>query len=83
MPRFLGLGIAILTLAFDWWGVLWKGRRFRKQDLESQRIQLEQWERSFLGPCRDLIEFYALLVRFIYYSQPEPLAALGASEESH
>ena len=80
MPRFLGVGIVCLTLAFDWWGVLRKGKRFRNQDTESQRAQLIQWENSFLGPCRDLVEFYALLARFIYYSQPEPLAALGALE---
>ncbi len=68
MPRHLSLPIIFLTLCFDWAGILRGGRIFRCQSAVSQRAQIEDWKKSFLSPCRELIRFHEKMSGFIYYS---------------
>jgi hypothetical protein len=70
MPDYLRLPLCLLTLVFDWSGLL-RGARFHRQDDAGRIRQLERWRQSRLAPCRDLIRFYESLVTLYWYSLTE------------
>lgn len=84
MPRYLGLGMMMLVVLFDWYGLFFGLRRFRALSLDRATRQLEHWRRLPVGPCRQFVEFYEKMGTFIYYSQLEArsprLAATGTGE---
>lgn len=68
MPRFMGIGIAALTIAFDADGLRFGGRRFRSNAEVQQRAQVAAW-RSSAGPLRpDFMDFYGKMGVFVYWS---------------
>ncbi|MEQ9379368.1 MAG: hypothetical protein RJP95_00780 [Pirellulales bacterium] len=69
MPGFLRLPMVVLTFAFDYWGVLRRGRRFSRQSFENRHRQIASWRGSRVGPCRDFVEFYESLTVFGWYSE--------------
>ncbi len=71
MPRYMGLGIQLLTHVFDWWGLLHGGRRFRSLSREQQQRQVSLWRRAPLGLMRDTIEFYEKMGTFVFWSYQE------------
>jgi hypothetical protein len=64
MPDYLRLPMRLLTVGFDWWGLVPLGRRFHRAPPDLRRRQVEAWRRSRLGLCRDLIRFYESLAVF-------------------
>ncbi len=71
MPRYMGLGIVVLTWVFEWWGLLHGGRRFRHLGAARQERQLRLWRRAPLGLMRDLVEFYEKMGTFVFWSYRE------------
>ncbi len=71
MPRYMGIAIVILTWAFDFWGILHGGRRFRALGDRRRLRQLAAWRRAPLGPMRDLVEFYEKMGTFVFWSYRE------------
>jgi hypothetical protein len=67
MPDYLRLAFRILTLLFDAWPVLTKGRTFHQLDAPSRLHQLNNWNSSRLSFCAGLIAFYRSLTTFSYY----------------
>ncbi|MBL8012246.1 MAG: hypothetical protein JNN05_00215 [Candidatus Omnitrophica bacterium] len=76
MPAFLRLPMIILTMAFDVCGLLFGGKMFRYLSYEKQRQQFLVWQKSSIGPCRDLIMFYQKMGIFIYFSFAEQAGAV-------
>jgi len=76
MPRYLGIPMLFLTILFDWYGGINSGKRFQNQTYLQKNSQVNQWERSPVGFCRDFIQFYVRLTLFIYYSQPQAINSL-------
>jgi len=68
MPQFLALPMIILTLLFDWCGILSAKKRFRNQSTNKRNKQYHQWRNSKLAICRDFILFFDRLSLFIYFS---------------
>ena len=68
MPRFMRFGMYVLLVVFDLYGVLRSGRRFRSQSVEQKRKRIEEWSRSPLGPCRDMVEFFRKMGTFVCWS---------------
>lgn len=68
MPDFLKLPIVILTLAFDGWGLLQGGKLFHLLPPPTRWRQIQIWQNSPIGLCRDLIRFYESLTIFGWYS---------------
>jgi len=68
MPRFMALGMAVLLWAFDWYGLLRAGRRFRAQGLAARQRRVQEWARSPVGPMRDFIEFFRRMGTFVWFS---------------
>ena len=71
MPQFMGAGMVGLTAAFDLYGLLRTGRRFRKQRPEQRRAQLAQWKHGPVGLGRSFVDFYEKMGIFVYYSRME------------
>jgi hypothetical protein len=68
MPRHLSLAMSLLTILFDWYGVIRRGARFVSQSSESQQRQIQQWRNSRITILREFVQFYEKLLAFIYYS---------------
>jgi hypothetical protein len=68
MPRFMALGMAVLIWAFDWYGLVRSGRRFRGQGLEARRARVAEWAGSPIGPMRDFVEFFRRMGTFVWFS---------------
>src|ERR1700751_5866960 len=68
MPRFLAWPLRLATIAFATWGLL-SGGFFHQLVRERRRLQLESWQTSSIGPCRDLIRFYRSLAILALYSR--------------
>lgn len=71
MPRFMGLGIAALTLAFDADGVRFGGGRFRDNPAEARLAQARAWRDSALPFLPDFMDFYGKMGVFVYWSHHE------------
>ena len=71
MPRFMGLGIAALTVAFDADGVRFGGRRFRDNALDARKAQAQAWRDSALPMLPDFMDFYGKMGVFVYWSHSE------------
>ena len=46
MPRYMGLGLTVLTVAFDWTAVLTGGKRFRSLDRPRRQAWVNRWRRA-------------------------------------
>ena len=68
MPDFLQFPIMVLTLVFDLWGIVRRGSLFHRLPHTERWDQIESWQNSPLGFCRDLIRFYESLTVFGWYS---------------
>ena len=68
MPKYMTIAIVILTVMFDWYGVLRTNKRFHRQCLTERHGQIQQWKNSKIGICRDFIGFYEKMTMFVYYS---------------
>lgn len=79
MPDYLRFPFRCLTLAFDWCGVLNRGRRFHRQTHEMRWLQIEVWCRSRLAICRDLMRLYQSLVVFDWYAETRSVRRATAS----
>ncbi len=71
MPRYMGLGMQLLTVVFDWWGLLTGGRRFRALSRPHRERQVAAWQGSPLGLMRDTVEFYEKMGTFVFWSGRE------------
>ena len=71
MPRYMGLGMQLLTLVFDWWGLFTGGRRFRALPRPQRERQVRLWRNSPLGLMRDTVEFYEKMGTFVFWSGRE------------
>lgn len=70
MPRVLGRGIQAATLLFAVAAVPRHGALFHRLPPARRGVQVEAWTISRLGPCRDLMKFYASLSILALYSRP-------------
>src|SRR5262245_17015631 len=68
MPDFLRFPIVALTLAFDLWGIVQGGSLFHMQPHRTRWRQIQAWQSSPIGVCRDLIGFYEGLTVFSWYA---------------
>ena len=68
MPGFLRMPMIVLTVFFDYSGLLRTGRRFSRQSLDRRQSQIAAWRRSKIGPFRDFVEFYESLTVYGWYS---------------
>lgn len=64
MPDYLRLPLVLVTLAFDTYPCLMRGRLFHSLRLPERVRFLEAWKRGRLGVQRDLIKFYESLTVF-------------------
>lgn len=71
MPRYMGVGVVGLTLAFDGEAVSRHGRRFVQLDPAAQAEQLDRWRRSRIPLKRLLVDVYEKMGTFIYYDLVE------------
>jgi hypothetical protein len=71
MPRYMSLGMHLLTVVFDWWGLLTAGRRFRALPRAQRERQVRVWQGSPLGLMRDTVEFYEKMGTFVFWSGRE------------
>ena len=68
MPRFMGVGIAALTVVFDADGIRFGGSRFRSNPPAVQQAQAAAW-RASTGPLLpDFMDFYGKMGVFVYWS---------------
>ena len=68
MPVLLRAAMTLLTHGFNIYGLVVCGRLFCAQDFYQRRRQVQQWQNSPLGPCREFVGFYEKMTAFIYYS---------------
>ena len=68
MPKYIAFGVLILTLYFDWYGVLRNKKRFHRQNLKQQLCQIRCWKNSKIRVFRDFVGFYEKMTMFVYYS---------------
>jgi hypothetical protein len=71
MPSFLALLIRGATIAFGASRLLLEGSLFHRRESQQRRNQVDAWRHSKLGPCQDLMKFYASLVVLALYSRPQ------------
>jgi hypothetical protein len=71
MPDYLRLPLVLVTLAFDTYPCVVRGRPFHCLDLAERARFLQSWKHGRLGVQRDMIEFY------------ESLAVFGWQAEQH
>jgi hypothetical protein len=69
-PDYLRLALRCLTLLFDAWPYLSRGRAFRQLPLSERIGVVERWDRSRLEARRALMTFYRAFVIFSLYSEP-------------
>ena len=65
IPDYLRLPIKMLTLLFNWSGILSGGKCFTAKDVAAQMAQLERWKYSRIGACRNFVRFYDSLFLLI------------------
>ena len=65
MPRWLGVGFATLTVAYDL-----SGGPHHRRDKARRARRTERW-RHAPGPLRNLVDFYDKMGTFTYYSRVE------------
>jgi hypothetical protein len=80
MPQVLGRGIQVATLLFAVTALTRQGALFHRLAPARRRVQVAAWTVSRLGPCRDLMKFYASLVTLALYSRPRLAQGVGQSE---
>ena len=68
MPDFLGLAMAVLTVAFALQSMLFFGAPFNRLSHEHRWEHILAWRNSGLGPRRDLIRFWESLAVLGWYS---------------
>lgn len=68
MPDYLRLPIFLLTLIFDFWGIVTTGKFFHSLPHAERWRQIQAWQNSSIALCRDVIRFYESLVVFCWYS---------------
>jgi hypothetical protein len=71
MPRYMGVGVMGLTLAFDGEATARGGRRFHQLDPEARAAQVARWKASRIPLRRMVLEVYEKMGTFIYYSLVE------------
>ncbi len=71
MPRYMGLGIQVLTVVFECWGLLTGGRRFSRLARPKRERQIQTWQGSPIGLMRDTVEFYEKMGTFVFWSGRE------------
>lgn len=64
MPDYLRLPLLLVTLAFDSYPCVVRGRRFHRLELLDRVRFVEAWKRGRLGVQRDLMKFYESLTVF-------------------
>lgn len=69
MPRYMGLGVAGLTVVFDSLAVSTHGRRFHQLDATTQDRLVGRWRKAPGG--KDMIDFYEKMGTFVFYSLVE------------
>ena len=77
MPSSLALATRAATMAFGASRLPLEGSLFHRRESQRRRIQVEAWSRSRLGPCQDLMKFYASLVVLALYSRPQTASSKG------
>jgi len=80
MPRLLGVGIEVATILFAFAALARHGALFHRLPPARRHVQVAAWTASRLGPCRDLMKFYASLVILALYSRRSLAEALGQPE---
>jgi hypothetical protein len=80
MPRYLGIPMMLLTVLFDAWGILRRGRPFHAQTLEERRAQMAAWRAAPFNLARSFVDFYDRMASFIYFSDLEEKAAHPSPE---
>ena len=68
MPQYLAVLLMILTLIFDWLGIVTNGKRFHRQQSEQRQKQIRRWKNSNFEFCQDFIRFYETLITFASFS---------------
>jgi len=71
MPRYMGLAIAGLTVAFDADGVRFGGGRFRDNAPDARLAQARAWRDSRVPFLPDFMDFYVKMGVFVYWSHHE------------
>lgn len=71
MPTFLKIGMAILAIVFNLYGLFKVGKIFRAQTIGQRIRQIEQWRHSSIKAFREFVFFYEKLACFIYFSQKD------------
>lgn len=71
MPRYMGMGIAALTLVFDRDGRRFGPGRFRDNPPAARRAQAQAWRNSRLPLMRDFMDFFGKMGIFVYWSHHE------------
>jgi len=64
MPDYLRLPLGLLTLMFDAYPCLLRGRPFHRLGRPERQRQVASWKHARLGVNRDLIRFYESLAIF-------------------
>lgn len=72
MPDYLQFPIIVLTFLFDFWGIFRQRCLFHQQSDSYRQLQIEAWNNSPVGICRDLMRFYESLVVFSWQSNLKP-----------
>lgn len=65
MPRWLGVGMAALTLAYDA-----SGGPHHRQPRDRRARRTDRWRRA-PGPLKNLVDFYDKMGTFTYYTRVE------------
>ncbi|MBE9142419.1 hypothetical protein [Planktothrix mougeotii] len=68
MPDYLQFPLFLLTLIFDFWGLLRRGSFFHCQSPSSRQLQVKAWKNSPFQVCRDVMRFYESLVVLYWQS---------------
>jgi hypothetical protein len=82
MPRYLGLPISILTVVFDWSGLVTSAKPFHSQDREQRRRLLKLWRSTPIGLFDSFVDFYEKMGTFVYFHLAEHRAGTGGGAQA-
>jgi len=82
MTAHMRFPLIVLTLVFDWWGLVRFGGLFHRLSHGQRWRQIEAWQASSFGFCRDLMRFYESLVLFHEFSRFGEQTARDEQSES-
>lgn len=68
MPQYLGIGMILLSTAFDLGGTALGGRPFHLQPMDRRRRQIALWKKIPVGLLAQYTTFYEKMTLFTYYS---------------